>query len=253
MVTDDGSQPERLPGGFVNEVVRLGSTVHRTAPEGAPFVRRVLRRFEEHRWPGAPRFLGVDEDGREILSYIDGHAAWEPAQPPDVSGRDSLIRVAELVREFHDLTAGTALAGSAEVVCHNDLSPKNTIYRDLGAGLRPVAFIDWDLAAPGERVADVALVCWQYLGLGPGITDPPEAARMVRVLADAYGLADRAALVDTILWWQNRCWQGIEGSAEQGDPAANRLRDLGVVGRVRAAHRWTAQHRRTLQRALGVT
>lgn len=53
-----------------------------------------------------------------------------------------LLDFAGLVREFHDLTAGSTLAGDAEVVCHNDLSPKNTVYRDPGTGLRPVAFID---------------------------------------------------------------------------------------------------------------
>ena len=63
---------------------------------------------------------------------------------------------AELVREFHDLTPGTPLAGDAQVVCHNDLAPNNTVYSPGGSGLRPVAFIDWDLAAPGQRIHDVA-------------------------------------------------------------------------------------------------
>jgi len=40
-------------------------------------------------------------------------------------------RVAELVRQFHDLTTGTPLAGDQEVVCHHDLSPKNTVYLDF--------------------------------------------------------------------------------------------------------------------------
>ena len=79
------------------------------------------------------------------------------------------------MREFHDLTAGTPLAAGAEVVCHNDLSPKNTVHRDGGTGLAPVAFIDWDLAAPGERIHDIAHVCWQYLALGPGGDDPAVA------------------------------------------------------------------------------
>lgn len=74
--------------------------------------------------------------------------------------------VGRLIRVLHDLTAGTALAGDREVVCHNDLSPKNTIYRGEGSDARPVAFFDWDLAAPGERIADVAHACWQYPGLG---------------------------------------------------------------------------------------
>jgi len=51
---------------------------------------------------------------------------------------------------------------------HNILSPKNTICRDLGKGLRPVVFIDWDVAAPGRRVHDVAVICWQHLDRGLG-------------------------------------------------------------------------------------
>lgn len=213
-------------------------------------MRRLLHHFENRQWPAAPRFRGVDEQGREILTYIDGHVAWEPQQTPEVRCEDCLVRVAELVREFHDLTAGTDLAGDAEVVCHNDLSPKNTVYRDLGDGLRPVAFIDWDMAAPGKRIHDVAHMCWQYVGLGPTARDAAEAARMVRVLADAYQLTDRSALVDTILWWQDRCWRGIEAAAAAGDPAGIRLLDSGAARAVRAAHQWTADHAATLRRAL---
>ena len=82
-------------------------------------------------------------------------------QPNEISSAQSLIAVARLVRQFHDLSAGTTLAGDQETICRNDLSPKNTVYRDLGAGLSPVAFIDWDLAAPGKRIHDLAHVCWQ--------------------------------------------------------------------------------------------
>jgi len=145
-----------LPGGFVSTVVRIGDTVRRTMPGNAAFVHRLLDFFAERGWAGAPRFLGTDELGREVLSYLDGHVAWETEQPPDVWSERSLTQIAGLVREFHDLTAGSTLAGAAEVVCHNDLSPKNTVYRDLGTGLQPVAFIDWDLATPGRRVHDVA-------------------------------------------------------------------------------------------------
>lgn len=241
---------QRLPGGFVSEVVRVGDTVRRPAAGNAEFVRRLLRHFERRRWPHAPRYLGVDGNGREILTFIDGYVAWrEGGQPPDVRGADSLIAVARLVRQFHDLTAGTDLAGDREVVCHNDLSPRNTVYRDLGAGLRPVAFIDWDIAAPGARVHDVAHVCWQYVDLGPDVTDVAEAARLVRLIADAYGLADRSSLVAAVLWWQDRCWRGIEAAARAGEPAMVRLRDLGFAGRVRAAYRWTADNGAQLRRA----
>jgi len=239
-----------LPGGYVTSPVRLGNTVRRRPAARAAFVHRLLQLFEAADWSGAPRFLGFDEAGREKLSYVDGHAAWEAWQPDGVWSPGSLRRVGELVRAFHDLTARTDLAGGHEVVCHNDLSPRNTIYRDSGTGLRPVAFIDWDLAAPGRRIHDVAHVCWQYLNLGPDVEDVATTAPLMQVICDGYGLTDRSDLVATILWWQDRCWRGISDAANAGEPAMLRLRDNGAVAAVQAAYRWTEQHRAALERTL---
>ncbi|MFJ8511050.1 phosphotransferase [Streptomyces avermitilis] len=237
-----------LPGGFVNAVVRVGDTVRR--PASAKFVGDLLRLLEASGWGGAPRYFGVDDEGREVLSYLDGHVAWEPRQPAAVSSDESLVTVARLVREFHDLTAGTPLAGDQEVVCHNDLSPKNTVYQLCGGELRPVAFIDWDLAAPGARIHDIAHVCWQYLDLGPSATDVEKAARQMRLIVDSYELPDRQRLVSTILWWQDRCWRGIETQADAGDLAMTRLRDAGAVRQVQSAYQWVSDHRDALERSV---
>ncbi|WP_328869164.1 phosphotransferase [Streptomyces sp. NBC_00287] len=232
-----------LDGGAVNEVVRVGATVRRTPSPRSPYVRSLLTLFEHHRWPGAPRFLGTDERGREMLGYIEGRAAVTPEEQTAARTDAALVRIARLVREFHDLTHATPLAGDRDVVCHNDLAPKNTVY---DGGWRPRAFIDWDLAAPGERVQDVAHMCWQYLDLGPGVTDVPEAARRIGLIREAYGVDRLDGLVDTILWWQDRCWRGIAAGAERGDAAMVRLWERGVVEDVRAAHDWVAAHRREL-------
>ncbi|MBE1489629.1 phosphotransferase [Plantactinospora soyae] len=244
-----GDEPELLSGGFVNVVVRVGDTVRRPVSPSSGFVRDVLGFLEHCQWPGAPRHLGFDDQGREVLTFLAGHVAWEKAQPAEVRSDQGLVAVSRLVRQLHDLTAGSDLAGDQEVVCHNDLSPRNTVYRDLGDGLHPVAFIDWDLAAPGSRVHDVAHVCWQYVGLGPGV-DIAEAARLVRLIADAYGLLARGELIRTILWWQDRCWRGIATAAAAGEPAMVRLCALGVVNEVRAAYQWTAEQRLALERAM---
>jgi Phosphotransferase enzyme family len=241
---------QQLPGGFINAVVRAGDTVRRPPPANAAFVHDLLLHLERRGWPGAPRYLGTDAQGREVLSHVDGHVAWEADQPPEVGSDESLAAAARLVRELHDLSAGTPLAGSAEVVCHNDLSPRNTVYRDTGQGLRPVAFIDWDIAAPGDRIHDVAHTCWQFLPLGPSAPDPADAARRLRVVCDSYGLTDRTRLVDTILWWQDRCWRGIEARAAAGVPAMRHLRDTGAPAAVRADHAWVTAHRATLEAAL---
>jgi RimJ/RimL family protein N-acetyltransferase len=234
-----GEQP--LQGGFVSDAVLVEGTVRKPPPRDAEFVHRLLRHFEEHSWAGAPRYLGTDDRGRDVLSFVDGEVPWRPGQ--EIRTERSLVEVARLVRRFHDLTAGTDLADGHEVVCHNDLSPKNTVYRDS----LPVAFVDWDIAAPGERIHDVAHVCWQYCGLGPDVRDAAEAARLVRVIADAYGLADRRALVDAILWWQDRCRRGIDAAADAGEPAMVRLRENGTVDAVRAAYDWTYGHRDLLR------
>ncbi|MCL7425606.1 phosphotransferase [Streptomyces sp. YS415] len=229
-----------LHGGAVSKAVRVGATVRREPSPGSAYVRDLLALFERHRWPGAPRFLGTDEEGREVLDFIEGRAAVSPEERAAARADEALVRTVRLVREFHDLTHGTPLAGDRDVVCHNDLAPKNTVYDGTG---RPRAFIDWDLAAPGERVHDVAHVCWQYLDLGPGVTDVAGAARRIRLVRETYGEGDLGGLIDTVLWWQDRCLRGIAAGAERGEGAMVALRDRGVVEQVRAAYDWVADHR----------
>jgi Phosphotransferase enzyme family len=238
-----------LPGGFVNRVVRVGDTVRRNPGDRAEFVHELLRQFEERGWMAAPRLLGMDGQGREILTFIDGYVAWR-SPIERVNSTESLTAVAQLVREFHDLTAGTPLASGQEVVCHNDLSPKNTVYRDAGEGMRPIAFLDWDIAAPGARIHDVAHMCWQYLDLGPSVQDLATTSNRLRMMCDAYGLADRSQILDTILWWQDRCWRGIESAADSGDAAMTALRGSGAVRSVHAAYDWVLAHRAEIEAAL---
>ncbi|NKY53240.1 phosphotransferase [Nocardia vermiculata] len=223
-----------LRGGSINQVVRVGETVRRLPGPRDDFVHHLLVIFEQQGWTGAPRFLGIDGQGREVLSYLGG------CTPADSHGHpghslEGLTLLARLVRQFHDLTAGTPLAGDQEVVCHNDLSPKNTVY-SAAVPDRPIAFIDWDLVAP------VAHMCWQYLNLGPDAEVRASADRL-QSLCDAYGIDDRDAVVDTILWWQERCRRGIESGAAEGDAAMVALRNTGTVDMVRAAHAWVARHR----------
>jgi hypothetical protein len=53
-------------------VVRVGATVRRPLKPGAQFVHDLLDHFEREGFDGAPRYCGIDSQGREILSYIHG-------------------------------------------------------------------------------------------------------------------------------------------------------------------------------------
>jgi hypothetical protein len=109
-----------LAGGRVTEgVVRVGDTVRRPTKTSSPFVRDLLCYLEAHGFDGAPRYLGVDECGRQVFSYLEGDVPSElDAQLSD----EVLVEAASLIRRFHDATAGSALAGEHETVCHRDLS-----------------------------------------------------------------------------------------------------------------------------------
>jgi hypothetical protein len=70
----DAKQQEMpLTGGRVlRGVVRVGSTVRRPMPADPDYVYGLLAHLERCGFEGAPRFLGVDSRGREIVSYIEG-------------------------------------------------------------------------------------------------------------------------------------------------------------------------------------
>jgi Phosphotransferase enzyme family len=177
-------------GRIARGVVRVGSTVYRPMPSNAEFVHGLLAHFERCGFEGAPRFLGVDSRGREILSYIEGFA------PPHNGFRltgEAVAAGARLVRRVHDLTAGTEFAAGSEVACHRNLSQPNFVFRNM----IPIAIIDWDSTRPGTRGSNFADFLWAFVH--PAMYGEGEpAADMLRVAVDAYGWSGDG-LVDAML------------------------------------------------------
>lgn len=62
-------------------VVRVGDTVGRPAGRSAPAVRCLLLHLEAVGFDAAPRFLGTDEKGRDVLSYVAGDVPLPPYRP----------------------------------------------------------------------------------------------------------------------------------------------------------------------------
>ncbi|TLF74184.1 aminoglycoside phosphotransferase family protein, partial [Nonomuraea sp. KC401] len=136
---------EPLHGGHnATEVVRVGDTVRRARDSNAAFAARVLRHLESAGYPYAPRHLGIDERGRDVLGFITGATTDHPAQ----RAPGAYARGGRMLRELHEATAGHMLAAGRECVVHGDPGPFNTVFRD---GL-PVAFIDWSSCRPGDRL-----------------------------------------------------------------------------------------------------
>lgn len=120
---NDGEQS--LQGGrTTSEVVKVRDTVRRPRSPNSDFVQRLLKHLEARRFAGAPRYLGLDEAGRDILSYIPGDV---PADLGTFTAAQ-LTQGARLLRSFHDATVDFEDKGSAEVVCHGDASPCNCVF-----------------------------------------------------------------------------------------------------------------------------
>lgn len=178
---------EPLTGGRnAAEVVRIGDTVHRAREPGSEFAARLLRYLESAGYPYAPRYLGTDERGRDILTYIPGQTTDHPCQ----RAHGAYARGAVMLRELHDLTAGHPLAAGRECVLHGDAGPFNAIF-DNGM---PVAFIDWTGCRPGDRIEDLAYMAWTWCIQSEGNVPVSEQAAHLRELRDAYGPGGGSAL-----------------------------------------------------------
>ena len=233
-------------------VVRIEDTVRRTTGPWTPAVHALLRYLEEVDFKGAPRVLGIDGQRREVLTYLPGKVPRRAS--PEVATNRVLAEVGRLLRHYHDVVSRFALPPGVEwyhesdrapgsVVCHNDLSPRNTLFRDG----QPVAFVDWDFASPAPPAWDVAHAAWQFVPLteDPGCkrhgwTSLPDRLRRLRAFCDAYGLAEeeRLSFPEFVARRIAATASGIESNASAGVPEFERLVASDVPALVRADQAW---------------
>ena len=198
-----------LTGGRVSgRVIRVGDIVYRPVGPWTQTVHACLEHLERRGFRGAPRALGFDDQGREMLSFVDGIVAssssWTRGHANRVPGGglsdEALVEVGRMIRALHDAAADfrpvdpvwreyahPLLRG--EIVCHGDLGPHNTVYAEDG----PVAFIDWDGARPNEPLLELGHAAWAYVPLADdaycremGFAEPPDRGRRLRLFGEAY-------------------------------------------------------------------
>jgi hypothetical protein len=201
-----------LTGGNINPgVVRIGNTVRRAMTDASPAVHKLLLHLEDSGFSGCPRFLGIDEKNREVLTYIDGDTGIGPHL---WTSDAALVAAARMLRDLHDATVTLLSAEPAnwafaypdsrrhEVICHNDFAPYNFVFRDE----IPIAVFDFDLAGPGPRLRDVAYAAYwmtplsfHSLDMTPyAEADLHAGCRRLKRFCDCYGVPADAALLDMV-------------------------------------------------------
>ncbi|WP_277207358.1 aminoglycoside phosphotransferase family protein [Isoptericola croceus] len=193
MTVGQGDEVE-LAGGNVGAVVRVGDTVRRTAGPWTPTIHALLAWVRARGASMVPVPLGIDDGGREVLSFLPGEVAGWPV-PAWVWEPETAQAAGTMLRTWHDATEGFALQDATwrvpprdpvEVVCLNDIAPYNMVHD----GNRLVGLIDIDMASPGPRVWDLAYLAYRICGWCEDMPAPTGSApRAVRLdlLLDAYG------------------------------------------------------------------
>ncbi|MGW0201271.1 phosphotransferase [Nonomuraea sp. NPDC003201] len=192
---------DRLMGGNDQAVVRIGATVRRPVRAWSASVHELLRHLERKEFGGAPRVLGVDAEGREILTYLVGEIAGAPPWPAWAWSEDALVQVARWLRDYHEAvadyvpapTARWRLGGSwtpGTIIAHNDAGPFNAAWHEG----RLTGFFDWDFAGPVTPGSDVAWVAIAWVPLyarraatADGFRDDAARPERLRLFLEEYG------------------------------------------------------------------
>jgi hypothetical protein len=253
---------EEIAGGAMNRVWRAGDTIRRSRGPWSDTTAALLRHLEQRGFTAAPRYLGVDDLGRDVLSARPG----EPVTR--LAGDAQLVQVAGLLRAFHDAAADfipptgarwrvPARGRPGQRVIHRDVAPWNL----LQTGGVITGLVDWDLAGPGRLIEDFAYMAWHFVPLhdepmGDGTPGPPLAGRprRLRLLCDSYGLTpcERHTLVAEVAAMEVRQAAQVADDALSGDPASVSLWRGGRFTEATARSLiWLGQHRDRLNQAIG--
>jgi Phosphotransferase enzyme family len=261
-----------LAGGVANAgaVVRVGPHVLRPSNPNSASIHRFLSALRAAGFDGASEPVGIDADGRERLVFIDGDVPLPPY--PDWARADAaIVSVAVLIRRLHDAAASIAPLLPAPtwsdemadpqggpIICHNDVCLENVVFR----GGVAVGLLDFDFAAPGRRVHDVAQFARMCVPIDDGVNalrfgwTPDElhaAPARVRLVCDAYGLDadERHELVEIVSEGMALVGRFVRRRMEAGDPNFTKMwHDLGGAERYERRHRWWVEHRPDFEAAL---
>jgi hypothetical protein len=235
----------RLAGGHVGGAVRVGDTVRRAAGPWTPAVHALLQHLESQGFAGAPRALGFDEQGREVLTFLPGQTVGgRRPRPAWVRADDTLDQVARWLRGYHQAVAGFVPPPGAVwrgggawapglIIGHNDASPDNAAWQDG----QLTGFFDWDFAGPTPPGWDLAFAAFSWVPLdtrpylAEGFTDLGAIPRRLDRFLVTYGwTATTGEFLEVVAARMSAHANGIRDLAAAGDQAFVRLLDQGLPG-----------------------
>lgn len=236
---------EILTGGNVSNVYRSGDTVRRELKPDSSKIHKLLKHLENKDFRYAPKFLGIDERGREILTFIEGEAGNYPLKEYMWSD-DVLVEIAKMLSLYHDSVSDFPFDDSwqsidntpqqFEVLCHNDFAIYNIIFNQK----RPFGIIDFDLAGPGPRLWDIAYTLYTCVPLSRlylsetgeiiyynSLQHANRIKQRVRLFFESYGEVIEEDFLEVVLLRLEGLCKTMTRKASEGDLAFQKMIDEG--------------------------
>ncbi|MDO4721066.1 MAG: aminoglycoside phosphotransferase family protein [Peptostreptococcaceae bacterium] len=195
---------ETLQGGNMTSILKKHGKIHRERHLWSPSTQRLLQHLEAAGFHQAPKHLGTDGVGREILTFMEGECKHlYPFTNDRQINRQIITDLAGLIRKFHDASASFKISGKdiwmlsyqgnlpKEVICHNDIAPYNVAFIND----RPVHLIDFDTCCPAPRIWDIVYALYRFVPFSKTVYDPERAIfREYRASNDADWRRESVAL-----------------------------------------------------------
>ena len=141
------------------------------------------------------------------------------------------------------------------MICHNDICLENVVFQ----GLEAVGLLDFDFAAPGRPVHDLAALALMCVPIDDDVSahrrgwTPANRPARLRLIADTYGLnsSGRSAMLDHLDGLVQRGGILVQRRVEAGDLNFIRVLDqIGGMERYDRRRRWWKANRAAFSHAL---
>ncbi len=248
---------EILHGGVANAgaVVRSGDHVLRPSNPHSASIHEFLTAIRSRGFSGGSEPVSIDPDGRERLVFVPGDVPLPP-YPAWARSEEALASVVSLIRGLHDASVGVVVdhgSWSSEladprggpVLCHNDVCLENVVFRSGVA----VALVDFDFAAPGRRMFDLAAFARMCVPIDDDVDATKlgwssiDAPNRLRLVCDSYGCdeSDRTEMIRCLSESIAQGGEFVRRRVEAGEAAfVDMWNDMGGQERFDRRRRWWA-------------
>lgn len=241
---------EELRQGNISKVTRNGNIVYRDLKPQSSTVHRLLLHLENKGVTFTPRFLGVDENNQEMLSFMEGDTIEDyPCQKELQSKSVTVQMAAKMLRVYHDATLDFERCPEdiwflnyegglqKEVICHNDFAPYNITFKDN----KPVGMIDFDTVCPAPRIWDIAYAVYRFVPLSMEVYDPIrkkyrlydktldclERKSFINLFINTYGIGNSHEVLQTVIMRLQALVQLFDTECGKGNSAFIKMKEEG--------------------------